>query len=222
MQLANAQANYHRVCLKTYQEQINLIEGIDEKQNHNVYNQNKKIRTLVGVDMRDMSSLSRVLPPEKDKKTIGELDDLEILKMGILEYRYMSLGVKTWKPLFALLSGRGVLHLFQKQGDDKPILTIGLRCCSINLAPSIHPNAFRIMEQMPSLLGGQKLKKHAIKTGKSATMAEWMAVLKQFLLNKTVEFTDKEMRKFNKLRLEQARKMRLRKKAMQHRGGGRK
>jgi len=183
-----------------------------------VYNQTKKIKTLVGVDTSDISSLSGILPPEKDRETLRQLDDLEILKMGILEYRYISLGVKTWKPLFALLSGRGALHFFQKEGDEKPILTIGLRYCSINLAPSVHPNAFRIMEQTPSLLGGQKLKKHAIKTGKSVTMAEWMAVLKQFLPNKVVEFTDKEMRKFNKLRLEQARKNRIKQKATQQRG----
>jgi len=151
-----------------------------------------------------MKKVEHLLPPERNREVTEALDDLEIMKMGVLFYRFAALGIKTWKPVFMLLSGRGVVHIFQREGDDKPMLTIGLQFCTVNLAPSVHPNAFRIMEQKPSLTGRERIVKHCFRSGKQATMAEWMVALKPFLPSKSVEITQREMTKFQQKRVYEA------------------
>jgi len=214
VQFSQALINYNKSCAKTLEETLDIVESIEPEENHLAYASEQKIN-LLHEDIKvsqsgNLKKADHILPPSRDAKVVESLDQLEICNMGVMYYRFSNLGMKNWKPVFCLLSGRGVLHLFHKEGDERPFSTIGLRFCTIELAPSVHPNAFRIMETQPSIIGGEKTHKHAFRTGKQQTMAEWMVKLKRFLPSGTVEFTPREMQKFNKKRISEIRRQKRR------------
>ncbi|GAB5354938.1 hypothetical protein AAMO2058_000162500 [Amorphochlora amoebiformis] len=203
VQFAQAQANYFNSCAKEMRDTITVAEGISDSSDHSTYTDDNNIPIV----QDDMKNLDALLPPARDKQVAESLDRYEVLKMGVLSYRFVSLGIKTWKPLFALLSGRGVLHLFAKKEDEKPTITLGLQHCSIELAPSVHPNGFRIRESKLAIIGNDQVqKKHAFKTGKQATMAEWMVVMKRFIPGHQVAITPREMKKYHRQRVNEARR----------------
>jgi len=213
---SNAQINFHRTCISAMQDTIQMCETIEPEENHNKFSLDAKVSILKEAydptDSKSVKKVEHLLPPERDKDTAERLDSLEIMKIGTMYYRFVTVGIKTWRPVFILLSGRGILHVFQSEDEEKPMMTIGLHYCTINLAPSVHPNAFRIMEAKPSITGGEKIAKHCLRTGQQGTMAEWMVALKQFIPSQTVEITQKEMKKFHRMRVSEAiRKGRIKK-----------
>eukprot|EP00466_Bigelowiella_natans_P002353 jgi/Bigna1/82788/fgenesh1_pg.97_\ len=210
-------------------------ETIEPEENHNKFSLDAKVSILKEAydptDSKSVKKVEHLLPPERDKDTAERLDSLEIMKIGTMYYRFVTVGIKTWRPVFILLSGsvaaaykymmrgachdaaflglfhapsgnaekrikrRGILHVFQSEDEEKPMMTIGLHYCTINLAPSVHPNAFRIMEAKPSITGGEKQRnpiiglllinadfgrvsdREALLTDRAArTMAEWMVI----------------------------------------------
>lgn len=205
VQFSQAQINYHQSCAKVYQSSVVMAEGIDAQNDHVSFCDGARVGIPKwqaqgdGKRSGDLEGALDLMPPVRDKETIGRIDGLEISKTGVLTYRIKNALSTTWKPVYCLLSGRGALHLFHRKGDEKPYMTLGLRFSTINLAPSVHPNAFRIMELQPGLLGEKRVK-HMFRTGKQETMAEWMVALKQYLPSGTIELTKREMAKFERKR----------------------